>query len=145
MFSFIEKFLKPYIDEKINQYLQKEEDIKKKEKIQFNNSQKEYYIDKVVILRSNEWNDLIIGPVIDFIEKNDDLIFIVYDLISGEEVFSNGIMREYHKDLFSLLIEHNPYEQWLLMSKSGPGKLMDKPKIQTNLLSKEDYSEVTSS
>ena len=102
----------------------------------------EFPIGTMVICRSNEWDDLNIGKIVGYhIFGTDTLVYEVYDFILKSNVLVFGIVRHFSTDLLRLLLKHDPFEQYLLLTRGFDNALMNKKKLQPVLSPPEKYWE----
>lgn len=91
----------------------------------------EFEVGDIILARSNEWEDLIVGVITSITEIHNKEFEVFTDWISGrEEMICGGHIRPFAWDLFNTLMKLNPDEQWLVMSryqKTLMGKECDKP------------------
>lgn len=127
----INKIFKKFIDKKVNElmYIERNKAGEERKQLEMRNFKDEWKIGEKVIIRSNEWQNLIVGEIVDYEEFNDCVVPIVYDIISEKKIFSNSLMKHYNFHLLEMLMQHNPYEQYCLMAKGLYGNSMLNKKI----------------
>jgi len=101
----------------------------------------EFPIGSKVIVRSNEWDNLVVGEVISHDASHGNIIAVVHDYISNQDVFCFGIIRLYSKDLLNTLLKLNPDEQWLILSRTCTN-LHNKRDNNIHLKGIDEYNEI---
>lgn len=145
--QIIKKIFKKTIDDMIAKEICNHDVVIKQQKsIQHINLFKlEFPIGQKIVIRSNEWDDLIIGKIINYEIYNEETIIpVVEDIVSGKLLMCNGIMRKYSVKLIEMLMHHNPFEQYMLMDKTGYGDsiINKKTKVNENIKTYDEIVEI---
>ena len=96
------------------------------------------YVNKPVIIVSNEWQDLQIGfgVSVDFITKSNVPALVVKSYLTGEEFITFGNIFHYTTQRFNALMALDPFERWCLIQDSE--ETFTKARIQPLLSSKKE-------
>lgn len=82
------------------------------------NKKSEFKVGDIILARSNEWEDLIVGVITNITNIHDSEFEIFTDWVSGRaEMMTGGIIRPFTWDLFDTLMKLNPDEQWLVLGR----------------------------
>lgn len=138
MIAFLKNFIERRAIEIAEQRRVEEQRRKEEEKIQIDKSR--FPIGTVVICRSNEWTNLVIGPVIDYNIVHRNVMYVVEDYISGKVVVPLGVMRKYSPELLDLLVQHNPLDQWNLLNQMG--QILKKAALYEDILDPEEIRRI---
>lgn len=84
-------------------------------------TKRKYCLNKWVMTATNEWAEMSIGPVVDYIELNQGTVnLIIHDVISDKKIVCNGAVKTFDKVMFELLVECDPAQRWgILAHDSG--------------------------
>ena len=96
------------------------------------------YVNKPVILISNEWEDLEVGfgVGVEYITNNNTPVLVVRSYITGEEFITFSKVFHYTTQRFNALMQLDPFERWCLIQDHDES--FNKPRKQPILSSKKD-------
>lgn len=104
----------------------------------------EFNVGDMVIAVSNEWENMVVGPVKDFfVHGSGDPLPIIHDLVTKQDLVSMGIIVHYSSSVLKALCKLTPYERYSVLSRGRITLSEDRKKLsEEELLTYEQYMDI---